>query len=209
MPRAVRWAIALLTVLSLLPLALVARARRAHSRVPRIHLIPDMDNQDRAEPQTLSPVFADGRAMRPPVPGTLTVAGPLRQPGETEATALPFEPTPATLERGRERYDLFCQPCHGLAGRGDGMVHERAAALGEGAWVAPSDLHSQGVTGKPVGYYYGVVADGVRTMPGYAPQIPAEDRWAIAAYLVALQRSQDASLEDVPPEQRATLEVTP
>lgn len=233
MPRPLLYALTILFALSLVPLAFIARARGNHSDKPRIHLIPDMDNQARFEAQASNTAFADGRAMRPAIEGTVPFQGAqvddrlyrgselvLQQaePVPFEAVAVeglfeqsleerpvesfPMPVTQAMIERGQQRFDVFCAPCHGLSGYGDGMVDKRAAELQEGTWTIPSNLHDPPLRDKPVGYLYQVVAHGARSMPAYGSQIPVEDRWAIVAYLEALQRSQDGSIDDVPTEQR-------
>ncbi len=235
MPRWMYTSLAVLFALSLVPLAFIARARGSKSTKTRIHLIPDMDNQDRYEGQSPNVAFADGRAMRPPVEGavpfgggqlddalyrgTRTVVTPAPE-AEAEAEAdelveaggpslevlpvhtFPWPVTQAILDRGQERFDIYCAPCHGLSGYGDGLIDKRAAELQEGTWTIPSNLHDAPLREKPVGYLYQVVSNGARSMPAYGPQISVEDRWAIVAYVKALQRSQDATIDDVPPENR-------
>ncbi len=232
MPRWIYASLLVLFALSLVPLAFIARARGSKTDKPRIHIIPDMDNQDRYEGQSPNVAFADGRAMRPPVHGTVpfgdgqlddatyrgtravltpapvpTEGEELVEAGEPSLEVLPVHsfPVPVTqvmLDRGQERYEIYCAPCHGLSGYGDGMIDKRAAELQEGTWTIPSNLHDQPLREKPVGYLFQVITSGARSMPAYGPQISVEDRWAIVAYLKALQRSQDGSIDDVPPENR-------
>ncbi len=108
------------------------------------------------------------------------------------------------LERGRERYTIHCVVCHGQGGYGDGTVALRAAEIQQTAngdaagWVAPKNYHSDDMRQQPVGKIYNTIANGVRTMPAYGKQISVLDRWAIVAYVKALQRSQDAKPEDIP-----------
>jgi len=174
--------------------------------------VPDMDNQPKFGPQSRNRLFADRRAMRPPVEGAVA-RGALREDnglyrgavGGVWVEQIPVAVTDQLLRRGRERYDIFCSPCHGLAGYGDGMVAKRADALQEGTWTPPASLQSELVRGRPVGHLYNSITNGIRNMPAYGPQITVEDRWAIVAYLRALQRSQSATVEDVPPELRAQL----
>ena len=118
---------------------------------------------------------------------------------------MPISVTMQLMERGRERFDVFCAPCHGLAGAGDGMVAKRAEELQEGTWTPPASFHSELVRGRTDGHLFNTITNGIRNMPAYAPQIPVEDRWAIVAYVRALQRSQGAPLEDVPADVRAQL----
>jgi mono/diheme cytochrome c family protein len=113
--------------------------------------------------------------------------------------------TSELMRRGRERYDVFCSPCHGLAGYGDGPVSKRAESLQEGTWTPPASFHTDLVRGRPAGHLYNSIANGIRNMPAYGAQIPVDDRWAIVAYIRALQRSQYSNVEDVPAELRASL----
>jgi mono/diheme cytochrome c family protein len=201
------------TALALVPLALVARARTTTSTRPRINLVPDMDNQPKFRAQQANPMFADGRAMRPPVAGTVA-RGELREDAATYAgktaagewvSAIPVAVTARLMKRGQERYDVFCTPCHGFAGNGDGIVAKRADRLQEGTWTPPSSLHTDLVRSRPDGQLFNTITNGVRTMPAYGSQIPVADRWAIVAYVRALQRSQNASVADVPAELRQQL----
>jgi hypothetical protein len=210
-----RWFVALAVVVvlaSLVPLALVARARVVPSQRPRLHLVQDMDNQPKFKAQAANPLFADGRAMRPRVPGTVR----LGDRGEAEGFLtgkdggewlgeVPLPVTLTVLRRGQERYGIYCAPCHGLAGYGDGMVAKRAEALAEGTWTPPSSLHTDLVRSRRAGELFNTITNGIRTMPAYGPQLSVADRWAIVAYIRALQRSQHATLADVPPELRGQL----
>ncbi len=125
--------------------------------------------------------------------------------GESWVDAIPVGVDGAFVRRGRERYDIYCSPCHGLAGFGDGMVAKRADELLEGTWTPPSSLHTDLIRGRPAGHIFNTISNGIRNMPAYGPQIPVEDRWAIVAYVRALQRSQNATVDDVPPDIRAQL----
>jgi len=116
-------------------------------------------------------------------------------------------PVPVSMDlmrRGRERFNIYCAACHGLDGYGNGMVARRAAEMqASGAataagWVAPTNYHTDEIRGRPVGQLYSTIANGVRTMPAYDKQIGVLDRWAIVAYVKALQRSQHAQPDDVP-----------
>jgi len=212
MPRVVVYGLIILFALGLIPLALIAKDRVSPSTRPRLQIIPDMDSQPKFKTQKANSLFADGRAMRPPVPGTIArgerrddeLFDRGRHDGEW-ATVFPAPVTPDLLARGRERYGIFCAPCHGLSGHGDGMVARRAERLQEGTWTAPSSLHAEAVRARPVGEIFDTITGGIRTMPAHGSQIPPGDRWAIVAYVRALQRSQAASLADVPPQERATL----
>ncbi len=209
----------ILLTLTLVPLALTARARVSSSDKPRPHLILDMDKQTKFKAQADSPIFADGRAMRPPVFGTVAW-GPdadhrdpdnledddhyfrgyrlVKNPttGGTDAeyfTGFPGRVTvdPALLLRGQERFNIFCTPCHGYGGQGDGPVHQRALKI-KAIWVQPSNLTDAERSARPEGHLFNTITHGIRNMTGYGPQIPVQDRWAIVAYLRALQMRQDA-----------------
>lgn len=181
---------------------LVAGCRGNLSDSPPVHINPNMDRQERLDPQERFAFFADGRAMRPPVPGTVA-RGLLREDtrfhfGRDESGAfverIPVPVTRDLLERGRDRYTIFCSMCHGDAGDGQGII-----MTGGYGFVPAPTYHSDVLRARPDGYLYDVLANGVRTMPGYAQQVPVADRWAIVAYVRALQRSQWAGPSDVPP----------
>ncbi|MCA9619678.1 MAG: cytochrome c, partial [Myxococcales bacterium] len=208
LPGKLKLGIAAAVAASLFPLALAARARVSFSDQPRIHLLSDMDDQPKLRAQAASEAFADGRAMRQPVEGTVAVGGAHDDDtfyrGVKDgvwATTLPTEVhlDRATLERGRERFGIYCAPCHGQAGYGDGMVARRAEKIGASKWVTPTSLHEAHVRDQPVGQLFHAITSGVRTMPAYGHAIPERDRWAIVAYVRALQLSQAASRADVPP----------
>ena len=211
-PRWMLFAVIVLIALSWIPMSLVVRARNVKSAKPPIHVVPDMDNQPSYRAQKRNRLFADRRAMRPPVAGAVARgrlaaddALELGRVGDEWVTAIPIPVDRALLERGRERFDIFCSPCHGLAGYGDGAVAKRADALQEGTWTPPSSFHTDLVRSRPVGQLYNSIVNGIRNMPAYGPQIDVEDRWAVVAYLRALQRSQNATIEDVPTDLRAAL----
>lgn len=195
LPRWV-WPLALtMTVVALIPLALIARARVVPSPVPRIHIIQDMDNQPKLGPQAASPLFADTRAMRPPVAGTVERAVALDLPvltsgrrGEQWVEVVPLALDEAAQRRGKERYEVFCTPCHGSSGVGDGPVSKRAEELAEGTWAIPSSLFAEQSRNLRAGQLFDTVSRGVRNMPGYGAQIGVSDRWAIVAHVQALQR---------------------
>lgn len=184
--------------------ALVAACRDQVSPEPPIRPIRHMVQQPRLDVQEESAFFADRRAQRPAVPGTIVAGQPrdddFRYRGVLDgkpAERLPMALTPQLLQRGRERYDVFCAPCHDRAGTGQSVA-------AKGLLPPPPSYHDDRLRRQPVGYFYQVVTKGVRTMPPYAAQISAHDRWAIAAYVRALQLSQDAPAEAVPAAVRAT-----
>ncbi len=171
-----------------------------------IEIFPDMDRQPKYKPQAASPFFADGRASRAAIPGTVA-EGQLREDGGYETGISggnyigknPLAVDAALLARGRERFDIYCAPCHDRTGSGRGIVPLRVPS-----WI-PTSLLEPRIREMTDGELFHVASDGRRTMPGYRYQTPVRDRWAIVAYVRALQRARDATLADVPPELRSTL----
>lgn len=171
---------------------------------PPIHINPNMDSMERFEAQEANPFFKDGRAMRPPVPGTVG-RGMLREDVAFHTgrnadgdyvQVMPMEYTVEFANRGRERYDIYCSVCHGAAGDGQGIVMEG------GYGFVPIGFHNDRLRTVEDGYLYEVITQGVRSMPAYAQQIPIADRWAIVAYVRALQRSQNADRDDIPADEQ-------
>jgi mono/diheme cytochrome c family protein len=164
-----------------------------------------MQDQPKYIPLRQSGFFGDDRSARPFVPGTVA-RGQLREDtllytgkvNGAEATMFPFAVDEKVMARGRERFDIYCSPCHGRTGIGDGMVVRR------GYRRPPSYLEDR-LRNAPVGHFFDVMTNGFGAMPDYAAQIKAEDRWAIAAYIRALQLSGHAALADVPPAEREKL----
>ncbi len=187
--RASRLALLAAAVLCLLPLTACYRQQ--------------MGDEGRVQPYEPSSVFPDGRSARPRVPDTVA-RGQLQQDALVAAAAAggppPFPLTLALLQRGRERFDVFCSPCHGRLGTGNGMIVQR------GCRVPPSYLEPR-LLDKPPAYFFGIIDKGKGIMPSYAGQVPPADRWAIATYIKALQLSQSATLADVPPAERQRLEA--
>ncbi len=202
-------------LLAITPFLFIARARSQMSPKPRIHVFRDMDNQPKFQAQQTNPLFRDNRQMRLPVANTIAiedVAEGAITTGKLDGQWLTVIPVPvdqALMKRGQERYDIFCAPCHGRSGYGDGMTARRADELMQieaSKWVPPTSYHADTVIERPVGHLYNTITYGIRTMPAYRAQIPVEDRWAIVAYVKALQKSQAARMEDVPAEMRETLQ---
>jgi mono/diheme cytochrome c family protein len=168
-----------------------------------------MYDQPKYQPLQKSTFFADGRGSRPLVEGTVargtldSAAAPLPPggaPGSADlVTTLPVPLTRELVSRGRERFEIFCTPCHDRTGGGGGMVVRRG-------YRPPPSLHIDRLRDAPVGHFYDVMTRGLGAMPDYAQQISPSDRWAIAAYVKALQLSQRASAAELPPRERARLE---
>ncbi len=186
----------------------VAGCRGIPSEKPPVHLQQNMDFQQRFDPQEENPFFEDGRAMRIPPEGTVPVGWLMeddhlwrgRGPDGRLADRLPpgMKLTRELLDRGQERYGIYCAPCHDHVGTGHGIATRR----GGGFAVQPKNLHEPRLRAMPLGYFYKVITDGQGTMLSYAAQIPVEDRWAIAAWVRTLQASQLAKASDVPEEAR-------
>jgi mono/diheme cytochrome c family protein len=220
------WAVAallILVALSLVPLVLIAKARVTLKDQPRIHMIQDMGKQPNFGPQSASPLFADGRAMRQPVAGTVARGQAdlddhyhrgltLVRDDDGQWQVNYFNGLPERLRadqsflmRGQERFNIYCAPCHGLDGHGNGPINQRALENQHPAWVPPTSLHNDTVRERADGHLYNTIRNGIRNMPAYGSQIGVADRWAIVAYIRALQRSQHTTLDDVPPDQRDRL----
>jgi len=122
------------------------------------------------------------------------------EPAVAWVTEIPLPVTDPMMRRGQQQYNIYCAPCHGLAGSGDGLVARRAQELQQGTWLPPTSLHTEAVRLQPVGQLFHAISNGVRKMPPYAAQISVPDRWAIVLYIRALQRTQNATPDDVPSE---------
>jgi Cytochrome C oxidase, cbb3-type, subunit III len=168
-----------------------------------------MADQPRYEPLAHSTFFDDGRAARPLEEGTVA-RGQLRndrhlytgKEGDKLVDTFPFAVTLERLARGQERYNIFCSPCHDRVGTGQGMIVRRG-------YRAPESFHIDRLRQAPAGYFFDVMTNGFGVMSDYAQQVHPEDRWAIVAYIRALQLSQHATLADVPENQRRQLESKP
>lgn len=168
----------------------------------------NMRDQARCEPYEVSAFFADGKCSRQ-LPENTVARGTLAEeqalsgngPDGQPATEFPFAITPEVLTVGRTRYDQFCSPCHGLAGNGDGMIVQRG-------FPAPPSLHTQRLRDIPPGYIVNVITNGFGRMYSYAFRVDPEERWAITAYIRALQLSQDADVDQLPPEDRDQVQGT-
>lgn len=164
-----------------------------------------MADQPSYRPLAKSEFFADGRSARPAIPGTVA-RGQLQEDellytgriGGEAAETFPFPVTREILYRGQERFDIFCAPCHDRVGNGQGMIVRRG-------FRSPPSLHIDRLRESRPGYFFEVISRGFGTMPDYAEQIPPEDRWAIAAYIRALQLSQQTALADAPESEQLRL----
>jgi mono/diheme cytochrome c family protein len=167
----------------------------------------DMYQQPKYTPLESSESFNDGRSARPLEPDTVA-QGQLRtnalfyagKSDGKDATTLPMPLTVQLLKRGEERYDIYCAPCHDRIGNGNGMIVQRG-------FRPPASFHIQRLRDAPIGHFYNVMSKGFGAMADFSSQITPEDRWAIAAYIRALQLSQHATLAEAPLEQRQKLEA--
>jgi cytochrome c553 len=165
----------------------------------------DMHDGPRYNPMQASTFFDDGQSARMPVANTVA-RGQLREDDHVYtgridgrlADVFPMVVTAEVMARGQERYNVFCAPCHGRTGMGDGMIVQRG-------FQAPPSLHEPRLRDMPAGHFFDVITHGFGVMQDYASQVPVADRWAIAAYIRALQLSQAATLDDVPPAGRSAL----
>jgi len=165
----------------------------------------DMHLQPKYLPYQATSFFPDGRSERQPVPGTVA-RGQLRtdelfytgRENGVAANKFPFPITRADLERGRERFNVYCTPCHDYTGSGRGMIVRRG-------FPQPPSYHIQRLRDAPVGHFYEVITNGFGAMYSYAARIEPADRWRIAAYIRVLQFSQNAKIDDVPESERAKL----
>ncbi len=164
------------------------------------HLHQDMGNQPKNKPLSPSDFFADGRSVRTPVENTVSRSSMDNdQLMVTKDSAMfPMSINDALLERGQERYRIFCSPCHGIQGDGNGMIVMRGMKR-------PPTYHQDRLRQAPNGYFYDVITNGFGQMYNYASQIPPRDRWAIVAYVRALQLSRNAHVADLPAETREKL----
>ena len=216
--------------LFLVGLFAVAGFRGQKSDKPPIEIFPDMDHQPKVKAQAPSDFFADDRGNRQPVPGTVPLGyeapvskedpfpdeGKYRMVryssgtdymntgrfGDQWGTGIPLPVTAELMQRGQERYTIFCGVCHGASGGGNGVA-------GQYGLVAIASLHQDRLREMADGEIYNTIVMGKNTMLGYGSKIPVDDRWAIVAYVRALQAAQTATINDVPPAERAALETPP
>jgi cytochrome c553 len=168
----------------------------------------DMFRQPRGNPLGPSDFFADGAASRPLPPHTVA-RGFLEDDdafykgmiGTNLVTEFPFPVTREVLEHGRDRFNIYCAPCHGRTGEGNGMIVQRG-------FPAPPSYHIDRLVNAPVGHFYNVITSGYGVMYSFASRVQPADRWAIVAYIRALQFSRHATPADVPPDEGAKLEGT-
>lgn len=205
-------------VLSILGVVAVLGFRGTHSRKPPLYIFPDMEWQLKLRPQKPNGFFANGISSQPQVPGTIARGAPIQTvdgavypyvdapvntgmtPGTTNfVTTNPLPITAALLKRGQQRFTINCSPCHGQLADGNGITKKI------GAMAIVANLHDKRIVEMGDGELFHVITNGRNNMGAYGPNVTVEDRWAIVAYLRALQLAQLGTLEDVPPELRGTL----
>ena len=192
--------------LSVAAAALLFGCRGQTSEKPPLWIKHGMEFQNKLLPYGRTTLFPDGRNMQRPPEGTVAVGflkedGAYWRGGEDTAHYVaksPLRLTPMVMERGQERFNIYCTPCHSRTGAGGGMVVQKG-------FTPASNLTEERIAVMADGQLFHTITIGVRTMPSYGKQIPEEDRWAIVAYIRALQRSQRASINDVPENERANL----
>jgi mono/diheme cytochrome c family protein len=201
-----------------LVVALIAGRRGDLSRKPPLYVFPDMKRQLKLRPMTPNGFFPNGLSSQLPPPGTIAQTRPMnlggrevypyedlpvntgRVTGTTNFVETnPFPVTAQSLTRGQQRFTIYCVPCHGQLGEGNGITKKL------GAMPVVANLHDKRIVELPDGEIFNTLGNGKGVMQGYGPQIPVEDRWAIVAYLRALQLSHLGAVEDLPPELRAKL----
>lgn len=166
----------------------------------------DMHDAPKLEPLEHSDFFKDGRASRQLMPGTIARGG-LKEDtllhtgkdGDALSETFPFPVTEGVLARGEERFNIYCTPCHARTGDGNGIVAQRG-------FKHPPTFHDDRMRAMPAGYYVMVMTNGFATMPSYSLQVKPDDRWAIAAYIKALQLSRHANVADLSAEEKAKVE---
>jgi mono/diheme cytochrome c family protein len=186
----------------------IAGCRGGFSRRPPIELFADMDRQPKLRPQAANRFFANGLSSRSPVPGTIARGAPYqdlpvntgREPGTTNfITLLPVPVTAGLLARGQDRYTIHCAVCHGATGDGKGVTTKYQM-------VGMANFHDQRLVAMPDGEIFHTITYGKNLMGAYGSTVNPRDRWAIIAYLRALQRAHLATLDDVPEPARAGLD---
>jgi len=208
-----RYAYYTLAFLCLLTVSVMG-IRGMNSTLPPIEVFPDMDRQAKFKPQTPSKFFGDGRADRLPVPGTVphgrgVVADPdfLRADDAHYAgknadgsfvRGFPVEVNAALLKKGGERFQIYCQPCHGALGDGNGITKQYGM-------IATPSYHDDRIRNMPEGEIFNTITHGKNTISSYTDKLSPDERWAIIAYVHALQRAHHATIDDVPLENRGDL----
>ena len=187
----------------LLSILLFGCFRGTPSEKPPIHIVKNMDTQQKMKPYRESAIFANGSSVRMPVEGTIA-RGKLKEDSRyfygkngnnSFVVESPIEFTRALLLRGQNRFNIYCAPCHGEVGDGKGPITNYQYP------IPPTSFHDDRLRTIEDGHIFDVISNGIRNMPSYKEQIPVADRWAIVGYVRALQRSQHANITDIPADQ--------
>ncbi len=213
LPKEVTAFILITALLGLVPFAFIYKARLSKSSSPHFHVVPNMDFQPKFGAQDtgsgLPAVFEKGQTGRVAPNGTVA-RGELRADNHLHrgivdgkwAQKFPpsIEISDSSMERGKRQFEIYCRPCHGDDGQGNGMIHVRASAVGaqKTGWNQPTNINEADKITQPHGQLYNTITYGIRTMQGYGSQISVEDRWHIVLYLRALQRATKTPLGDLP-----------
>jgi len=200
LPAAIKAKLWITAAFMLVPIAMVYASWDSTTTQPRVHIVKDMDKQDRFRAQGQTTLFADGRMSRAQVPGTLAedqwFADASFTSGKDGGKYLTTMPAAVVVDNdlladGQKNFEIFCGLCHGATGAGDGMIHQRAvslAAQGLAVWVQPTNLTTKRIMDMEDGKIFETITNGMNTMPSYAAQVPVAKRWAIIAYLRVLQQ---------------------
>ena len=179
------------TPILILTFVIMIGCRGDHSSKPPIHLNPNMDSQDKFKAQSVNPFFSDSSSMRLPVEGTVAQSKLFSNEEYNSGKDItdnfidnPNLLTSKFINRGKERFDIYCSVCHGYKGDGKGNITRYKYP------IPPTSFHQDWLIEKKDGYYFDVITNGIRTMPSYKHQIPIEDRWAIISYVRKLQESK-------------------
>jgi mono/diheme cytochrome c family protein len=218
MPKWIAAFIVSSTAFALIPFAIAAKARNSTSTEPHFHIFPDMDFQPKYKSDTACDMFPDARCNRGELPGTIargslqaddTLYRGLENGQWTTGFPRQLDVNETFIRRGESRFNIYCAPCHGYDGRGAGPVPQRIAQAGA-SWTVRNLVDPGASPAKmPNGQLFNTISNGFNTMMGYAQQLPHADRWAIVAYVRALQRSYNATIEDVPADRRNNMPPPP
>ena len=195
-----------LWIIGVAALLLTGCGRHQTSEKPPVHLQQNMMNQPKVKPQAESRYFADGLAMLEPVEGTVA-RGWLRQDsayyfGKFKGKPVKKAPVLMTLDRlqrGRQRFDIYCSPCHGRVGDGKSIMVKKGM-------LPPPSFHEQRLVDVEDGQLFDVITNGLRNMPPYKYQISVDDRWSIVGYVRALQKSHRVTIDEIPPAERQAIQ---
>lgn len=202
----------LMAGITLMALAVLGCGRGQPSSDTPVHLVPNMDDQPKYKAQGPGPFFDNNSAMREPIEGTVARGDliddlPIYTGRDSRGNLLKTSPVPVSAEllaRGRDRFDIYCSSCHGRVGNGQGMVVKVNKGM-----LPPPTFHDDRLRDIEDDHMFEVITNGKGNMASYAYQVPVTDRWAIISYIRALQRSQNASREDLPTQAESNSQGNP